>query len=260
MMSSPNSSLYAGYDLNLLIEQLQERHVASEKLGESLLLLEYTCPKVGEIAKHGVIRRLNLLDHLAHKIFETIAPNEAEPSRASQLDVTAFLQAFIFNIFGTIDNLAWLWTEEKALRKSNGQPLSAAQIGLYPRKKYTIVRDSLPPAIEDYLENANEWSQYLANYRHALAHRIPLYIPPKRLSAHDREAYAKSDIKIREAFVKGDPKAAREELFTQSQFGSFHPVMMHSFLENAQPVMFHGQIICDLWTVHEITSRFLDTL
>src|SRR3546814_11603884 len=60
----------------------------------------------------------------------------------------------------------------------SGQPLNRNDIGLRPKSKK--VRASLPQELQDYLSGHDEWFRYLENYRDALAHRVPLYIPPRR--------------------------------------------------------------------------------
>lgn len=42
--------------------------------------------------------------------------------------------------------------------------------------------------------------------------------------------------------------------------GVFEPYIMHSFGEQAQPMRFHAQLVCDLATVVEIAERVLHAL
>jgi hypothetical protein len=46
------------------------------------------------------------------------------------------------------------------------------------RPKNEIVMASLDVDVRKYLNSMDRWFEYLENYRHALAHQIPLYIPP----------------------------------------------------------------------------------
>lgn len=39
----------------------------------------------------------------------------------------------------------------------------------------------MPAELQAYLAEHDAWFEYLEDYRHALAHRIPLYIPPRQL-------------------------------------------------------------------------------
>jgi hypothetical protein len=40
------------------------------------------------------------------------------------------IQAFVFNVFGSIDNLAWIWVQEKSLAKEDGSAIPSAWVGL----------------------------------------------------------------------------------------------------------------------------------
>src|SRR5712671_1522714 len=86
------------------------------------------------------------------------------------------IQAFTFNAFACLDNLAWIWVCEKKLTTEQGDPIPAGKVGL--GKKCKLVRRSLPADIRKYLKSLDAWFDHLENFRHALAHRIPLYIPP----------------------------------------------------------------------------------
>ena len=49
-------------------------------------------------------------------MFEIVPPNTAEPPGFDRLhDVQINLQAFIANLYGSSDNLAWVWVHEKQL-------------------------------------------------------------------------------------------------------------------------------------------------
>ena len=69
---------------------------------------------------------------------------------------------------------------EQNITKSDGAPLPPEWVGL--RAKNTDVRDSLGQEFRQFLEGMSDWFKYLEDYRHALAHRIPLYrhspLPP----------------------------------------------------------------------------------
>lgn len=76
--------------------------------------------------------------------------------------------------------------------------------------------------------------------RHALAHRIPLYIPPKPLDEVAAAKFARL-----EARVSGPGWDWAEwpgVLAAQRRLGTFEPVTMHSIGDGARPVRFHGQI------------------
>jgi hypothetical protein len=105
------------------------------------------------------------------------------------VDATIALQAFVLNIVGCIDNLAWVWVCEKPVSAKNGADLEPRAVGLW--KKHTQVRDSLSSGFREFLETREPWFEHTRGFRDSLAHRIPLYIPPygvrhSRLDEHAR--------------------------------------------------------------------------
>jgi hypothetical protein len=137
----------------------------------------YKTARGQEFAAHGFLRRLKTLYRCIDRVFTLLPPALDDiPAEDALEDATIAIQAFIFNLFGSLDNLAWIWVEEKALRRPDGAPLAQRQVGL--GAKYQIVRQSFSKSFEAYLETIADWFAHLEGYRHALAHRIPLYIPP----------------------------------------------------------------------------------
>jgi len=195
------------------------------------------------------------------KVYDLIDPADANPPRDNITDASIFLQAFVFNVFGAVDNFARLWVWEKGVLNRKGNPLSNRQIGLMP--SYDIVRESLSVPFQEYLTATAPWFEYLENYRHALAHRIPLYIPPSRLNDEAAARYHELEA-AQVAALKAREHDRFDELFdAQAALGVFEPWMMHSYGPNdddARPVMFHGQMICDLATLVEIGEKMVDEL
>lgn len=69
----------------------------------------------------------------------------------------------------------------------SGQPLNRNDIGLRPKSKK--VRASLPQDLRDYLGGHDAWFGYLEDYRDALAHSVPLYIPPRGLGPAEQDEH-----------------------------------------------------------------------
>ncbi|GLQ82024.1 hypothetical protein GCM10007881_55450 [Mesorhizobium huakuii] len=174
------------------------------------------------------------------------------------MDATAFIHSFLVSAYGGLDNLARIWCLEADVKNEKGKPVSDGRIGLGP--KNTIVRESLSTELQDYLRSADPWFEYLQNYRHAVAHRIPVYIPPKTLSDEDAKEWRRIEEEIVGA-LKARSFDEYDALFsTQKALGRFQPVMMHSFGERARPVWLHGQMLCDFSTVIEIGENLLKEL
>ncbi|QTC88409.1 hypothetical protein [Brevundimonas pondensis] len=247
---------YSDEEVAEMQDQRDEWLERESALTTALFRLELQNAPAREMMTHGVCRRLSDLKHGLKRVFEILPPQEAEPTREAVLDATAFLQAFVINIFGAMDNLAWLWRLEADVRGRNGQPLHRNRIGLTPDN--ADLRGSLSARTREYLAGTDAWFEYLEEYRHALAHRIPLYIPPKQLDDEAATEFARL-----EALV-GAPGWDWSEwpavLAAQRRLGIFEPVMMHSFGEGARPMRLHGQMVCDFATVIEVAEHIVADL
>ena len=102
-------------------------------------------------------------------VFELIPMETDEvPVREVLHDAQINIQSFFANVYGCIDNLAWVWVYEKGLDAN----IHRNRVGL--RAKHTEVRSSLSGALQGYLTTLDPWLDYIIEYRDALAHRIPL--------------------------------------------------------------------------------------
>lgn len=95
----------------------------------------------------------------------------------------------------------------------------------FTNKKF---KPHLSDNFKQYLNNRKDWFIALKNFRNALAHRIPPYMP------------------------KGvDP-------YTQ-EFVNF-PIITHSYSEKFSQFILHPQILCDWATIIEFSNKFLEEL
>ncbi|WP_027052796.1 hypothetical protein [Mesorhizobium erdmanii] len=224
-----------------------------DNLATALLIRECRKPETSELVRHGLMRRLATLKHAIQRTFEILPPQETEPTRDMLMDATSHLQTFVINVFGAIDNLARIWCMEADVRKPNGTPLKSMAIGLTPG--HVPVRASLSQPFQDYLASADPWFAYLEDYRHALAHRIPLYIPPRQLNDEESAEFERLEQEIAQAIRDDERYVVLRG--RQQRLGIFNPLMMHSYSEQARPVYLHPQMICDLATVVEIGEHML---
>ena len=226
----------------------------ARRLGSDVTSLHLENVAAREMAQHAVGRRLSDLQHFIQRLYEVLPPDAEKPSREARLDATAFLQSFVVNIFGVIDNFAWIWVIETDVRQSNGDKLPASWIGL--RSKQTAVRRTLSDSTQHYLSKLDPWFIYLEDFRHHLAHRIPLYIPPFVIDEADvDEVKAFQD----NAFASGwtlDRWLAVMHFMEQK--GVFAPYMAHSIEGGRVP--FHAQMICDLGAAVELGERIIGEL
>src|SRR5262249_1200937 len=169
------------------LEQFTEEY-SKIKAKYNQLLLRYTSvqfknPDAYEYVRHGFLRRIKTLQRCVQNVYTICPPGRTDrPSSDELADLDINLQSFVFNVFGCIDNLAWIWVKEKQLKNKDGKPLGGQSVGLMSEKNNKIVRGSFSPDFQDYLNRAQGWYKNLENFRHTLAHRIPLYVPPFSLN------------------------------------------------------------------------------
>lgn len=249
------------------VKQIEEFHARLDEwaarerqLTETLLTRAFHQERSRVLAAQGFTRRLRTLIRCIEQVFILLPLDDKTPVRQSIDDAAILLQAFVINVYGSIDNLARLWVWEADV-KYKGRPIPPMYIGLTPDN--TAVRESLSAAMQAYLAGTDAWFRYLDNYRHALAHRIPLYIPPKRMDDEAAKEWRRLETESFQALKAHDFDLYHELMGQQSQLGEFEPWMMHAYgpdKDDGTPVRLHPQMICDLATVVEIGEMMLQEL
>lgn len=252
---------YTAEDLERMAVELGKWRKRGDGIALPLMAHPYTKEESRIVAQQGTGRRIHTLVHCIDRLFACLPPEQQEPSRDAMNEATIYLQAFIINVYGTLDNLARIWSAEREIKTEKGKPIPEMFMGLGPA--HELVRASLSAGFQEYLVKCDPWFEYLENYRHALAHRIPLYIPPRTLGTEAQKEYrALADAKDA-ASKAGDYRGWDELNDKQDRVGLFSAVMMHSFGEtdrDGKPIFFHSQVICDLATIVEISEMMLAEL
>jgi hypothetical protein len=183
-----------------------------------------------------------------------IPPNTVDKVPPSTLsDAQINIQAFIANAYGCVDNLAWVWVHETGL----ADKIDRRKVGL--RSHNSEVRESLSPEMQAYLAGLDRWFSYVVEYRDALAHRIPLYIP-ERVRPENVETYNALTVQMTDAL--NTLNAARYETMAaqQNQLLEFQPFITHSVTETTGQVAFHVQMIADFSTVEELGEKMFSEI
>lgn len=194
---------------------------------------EFSEPKAKEYALQGFCRRISTLERCINNVFHILPlKNTVNPPDHDRIDAAINVQAFIFNVFGCLDNLAHvLWYQNQIVPispRGNNREFERTQIGLVPN--CTQFRKLLSQSFQEYLTAQDEWFKYLKDFRDALAHRIPIYIP-----------------RIENA---ENPDAAE----------SFEPYMVHSWIESGNPLLVHPRLLTDFKIVSEVAEKVLEEL
>lgn len=241
-------------DLEKMKHALPEVTIEMRKALEQIMvewLPGLKSPRAREYLTHGVGRRLRILQRCFENVFAICPVGHTEPlSDAERTDLEISLHAFVINVHGLLDNLAWVRVFEGT--RSGGLP-PRTQVGLFDKP---IVGKYLSEEAREYLARPEiiRWYQtYANNYRDALAHRIPLYVPPSTMTKAEAKKAQELEDQIMEKMKSHDFAAMEALEEAQDKVGTFSPVFVHSYkdTDRSPPVAFHPQLIQDARTVVE---------
>lgn len=229
------------------------------ELTEQLIERAWTTDLGREHAVHGAARRLAILYQCIEAVFELIPPSADDTlDRVVRLRGTVFIQSFVLNAFGFVDNLAHVFVAERAIRGDNGRPLGRLAIGLRPRN--AAVRASLSAEGQAELAAFDNWFAYLTDFRDHLAHRIPLYIIPFIVAPEDEEEHERLSGGVVTAIRRGDTGEAQALKVQRRRLEHFRPWMKSSVHDPGPPVVFHPQMLADFATIERIAVLILREL
>ncbi len=235
---------------------LQEVHDKFTDLRERVVLRALEAAGAREHADHELSRRLSTMVRCVDRVFEVLPPDRVDiPERDETVDATINIQSFIMNAFGCCENLAWIWVLERGVVQANGAALPHTKVGL--SETHRLVRQSFSPAFRGYLDSRQAWFAHLKDFRDALAHRVPLYIPPYTVSPEEVEQYQALGATAHAALLQGDLELEERALADQMALACFQPIMTHSLAAGAKVVVFHPQLLADFNTIDELARQFL---
>ena len=246
--------------MNYLPEQVREIEQAYQAVSRELediqtsLIRDFSSSlkvkRAREYVDHGVCRRLTIIRRCVKNIFHAFPADRTDLlSEEERSDVEINLHAFLINVFGVPDNLAWIYVLE------NGITLKPSRVGLFSKE----TQKHLPREVRDYLKSkrVKEWhGTYAKNYRDALAHRIPLYVPPWSCTLTHGDKYRKLDAMISEEVKKHNFDQVQKLTDERDALRGVCLTFLHSFSDDhaCPPVYFHPQVILDARTVIEIIN------
>lgn len=166
------TTLYSARDISLLDSAFDGIEARYEAMLLLLLKLNavLTEERAQEYLVEGFGRRLKTITRCIANIFMIFPPSRTKLLNEDELaDCCINLHALFVNVSGSLDNLAWVVKYEKDL------PLERKEVGLFYKK----TQKYLAPNFKKLLKKMKSWHDgHLKDYRDALAHRIPLYVPP----------------------------------------------------------------------------------
>jgi hypothetical protein len=209
--------------------------------------------KAKEYLIHGVMRRLGIMMRSIENVF-SIFPIERDMllSMNELSDVDINLHAFLINIFGLLDNLAWVVIHEQQLTDK----IDKKNVGLYENKTQVCFTEKFRSYLNS--DRMKKWrNEYLKNYRDALSHRIPPYVPPKTLNPEQKTQEEQIENKIVECYKSLDLGAIDKLRKEQESIGDVCPYLCHALSEN-KAVVLHAQLIADFKTIEEIIEKYCE--
>jgi len=251
----PLPRYYSKKHLEKIREKRQQIPSKTDDLVIQFTHFQFSNAKATEYARHGFARRIQVLNRCIQNLFKAIPAGAIRvPKRDRRHDATINMQAFFANAYGCVDNLAWIWVHERGLRHK----VKRGEVGL--RKRSKEVRKSFSPEFREFLRTRDAWFAYLTEFRDALVHRVPPYIPPGSVRRKDVEAYNELERKMNDAIAAMNPADYNRLLEEQMSLYVFQPVTTHSFEEATGTIRFHQQILVDFLTVEELALKMLEEL
>lgn len=226
----------------------------------SSLRSRLTTDVAAEYLFHGVGRRLTIVTRCIVNIFKAYPVDQVgHLGDAALTDATINLHAFVINVSGVLDNLAWVYAHEYALvGDTNDGRLRRKDVGLFSKR----LQSYLPEVLREYLRSDEmlDWHvRYSKDYRDALAHRIPLYIPPAVLAPGDQTRYRELEVQM-QALTYEDWEIYGDLLEQQRQLGRPSPFFTHSRREESRPMFLHAQVLSDHMTVEALVALFCECM
>jgi hypothetical protein len=216
---------------------------------------EVANPGAKEHLLHGSSRRLGVIKKAIENIFDFFPPTSERPlERETLYDVQINLHAYVINISGIFDNWAWAFVHKHNILSDVG---GRHGVSLFK----TSTARFLPAVLKDYLSSdtlVNWQEQYLKEYRDALAHRIPLYIPPAEFTSEEGDLYNKFESQKVDLIKAMNWDELNKKDEAQANIGKPSFVFFHSHGDGApNPVLFHPQVLCDGLAIVEFGNLFM---
>lgn len=237
-----------------LRQGLDEVRIKVDTLVLALNVRQYGTAGGKEYALNGLARRLRTIERCIQNVYRQLPPDlTGIPESDVIYDAMINIQAAVFNTFGAIDNLAFIWVFERGVVGRNGKQLPNGRIGLTRDKSQ--VRESFSPEMQQYLGSTDPWFDNLESFRHSLGHRIPLYIPPYCIAPEDADRYSDLDRQASHALLAGKLEEHSLLRTDQDALRHFKPIMQQSLNTPKPPVVFHAQLLADLNTVEKLCQK-----
>jgi len=248
---------YSAEQAKKVIDDLNDICVSKPSLDFQLDYLACRLQKAEAVThlRQGLMRRLGMIDKASRNIFTIHRPGREDILSKDELqDVDINLHAFVINVYGVLDNVAWVCALENGFLPTDH---NKRDVGLFNKK----MREHLPGVLLSYIdeEDIQNWfKEFAKEYRDSTVHRIPPYHPPSLIYTGDIERYKQLEQDSWEALF-GRHDVDRHEVLKKEQQRLLHiSPFMALGIEGDRPMFMHYQIVCDRLTINELLKKFLD--
>ena len=192
-----------------------------QDLVQAFVRRTYAEKQAREYAVHGFACRLDTLVNASKWSSKACRPSGigCPPARNGSKRRSESRGLFVFNAFGSINNLAWVFAIEKAIKNRKGDPLHRNSIGLAACN--IAIRKNLSQNFQNYLKGKDEWFKQLEDFRHSLAHRMPPFVPPCITTPDKEAAYNEIQVAMDDAIARRDFDTYDEKSEQQCALGIF---------------------------------------
>lgn len=209
-----------------------------------------------EHAARGLCQRLITMRANVMNIFDAYRPGrEGIPSSKEMVDLTINFQSFIFHLYGCLDNLAWIWASESGFEYKR-----PSEITFSLNKNGSVLLKTLSDDFQQFWKSKSRIIKHIENFRHALAHRIPLYVPPYIPKEGHIEECNQINEEMQQASLKYDLELFDKLLKKLEKIAFFEPICAHSVLENSQMVSVWLECISGLDFISTICKKISEEI
>ncbi|MGE0269250.1 MAG: hypothetical protein AB7S78_12435 [Candidatus Omnitrophota bacterium] len=207
--------------------------------------------KAKEYMLHGVCRRLTIIERCIENIYSIFPFARGTFLSQDELhDIAIYLHSFFVNIFGFLDNLAWVLVYENGNVKIN-----KFDVNLFNPE----IKELAPSNFRDYLSvgHIKEWHDaYLKEYRDTLAHRIPPYLPRESITPEQQQKLQSLQNELNKQSRRDSNFERVKKLQEEIDCVGEPCIAFRHAVEESRVVFLHPQIITDFKTIEEILEKF----
>ncbi|MDD5436985.1 MAG: hypothetical protein PHX20_05525 [Candidatus Omnitrophica bacterium] len=202
--------------------------------------------------RHGLARRMFLLTRCLEQFLNISPPQRTEHLKmVEKYDLDIFLHAFLMNISGGINNLAWILFYEKGVCEKEDEKRFKKNINLFNKEFQRYLNETIIKKCDDY----KDWHKNLTNFRDPIAHRIPPYIIPSIMNDAETEKHRK----LWDDFLKTKDLDKRNSILNDmDKIGVYEPIYTHSYVEKSDIIFFHPRNISDIKIFKDISETVIN--